>query len=106
MRISINQLRTLCDRINEVTGNALTPYTRENGKFKANIGNYNLSQAYGGVSLHRICTDGGGVDTPLGGYHRPKKELYYQMQSFLSGIENGKEQGILRHVEVVSLIEE
>lgn len=88
MRTSIKTLETLCRWINERTGSPLEPYTRdENGNFRANIGNYHLSGAYGGVCLHRMHNDGGGVTTPLVHGHVPKRELELAMRSFLAGLE-------------------
>lgn len=50
-RITDKQLEALCDRLNKLTRSPLTPYTRTGNSFKANIGNYHLSHAYGGVCL-------------------------------------------------------
>jgi hypothetical protein len=52
----------------------------------ANIGNYHINGAYGGVSLHRVCTDGGGIHDVFRCGHVKKKDLYYRMQAFLSGL--------------------
>lgn len=88
MRTSIKTLETLCEWINKATNSPLTPYTRtEDGKFRANIGNFHLSQAYGGVCLHRMHNDGGGVTCPLGNGHISKKELEAKMRAFLLGLE-------------------
>jgi hypothetical protein len=92
MRTTIKTLETLCRWINERTGSPLEPYTREEGgKFRANIGNYHLSQAYGGVCLHRMHNESGGVTTPLVHGHIPKRELEIAMRAFLSGLETAKE---------------
>jgi hypothetical protein len=65
----------------------LEPYTKTpDGKFKANIGCYHLSFAYGGVSLHRMNNEAGGVTTPLICGHVTKIELYNLMQAFISGL--------------------
>ena len=88
MRTSIKTLEKLCDWINEATGSPMTPYTREeNGKFTANIGNFHLSQAYGGVCVHRMHNEGGGVTTPIFHGHISKKEAEQRMRAFLSGLE-------------------
>ena len=87
-RITIANLEAVVARINRVTGSPATPYTRDaNGKLRANIGNYHLSQCYGGVCLHRMANESGGVTTPLGGGHVPKRELYDQLHAFLRGID-------------------
>lgn len=91
-RITIANLEAVVDRINRVTGSPSSPWRREGDRNRANIGNYHLSHAYGGVSLHRMCNESGGVTTPLGSGHVPKRELYEQMHAFLRGIEAAKEE--------------
>ena len=89
-RITIANLEAVVDRINRVTGSPSTPWRREGDRSRANIGNYHLSHAYGGVCLHRMCNESGGVTTPLGSGHVPKRELYEQLHAFARGIEIGK----------------
>jgi hypothetical protein len=92
MRTSIKTLETLCRWINERTGSPLEPYTRdESGTLRANVGNYHLSGAYGGVCLHRMQNESGGVTTPLIHGHVPKRELEAAMRSFLAGIDTAQE---------------
>lgn len=86
-RITIDNLQAVVDRINRLTGSPATPWSREGDRNRANIGNYHLSHAYGGVCLHRMCNESGGVTTPLGLGHVPKRELYEQMHAFARGIE-------------------
>ena len=76
------QLQAVVDRINRITGSPLTPYT--DGKI--NIGNYHLSGAYGGVCLHRMHNDGGGVSSPLSTGHIPKRDLLNLMFAFIEGL--------------------
>lgn len=64
-----------------------TPHPDGTTKFKANIGHYTISHAYGGVCLHRVVNEGGGVSTPIISYHAPKRELYNAMQAFIKGLE-------------------
>lgn len=89
-RITIANLEAVVARINRVTGSPSTPWRREGGRNRANIGNYHLSHAYGGVCLHRMCNESGGVTTPLGLGHVPKRELYELLHAFLRGLEIGK----------------
>lgn len=89
-RITIANLEAVVARINRVTGSQSTPWRREGDRSRANIGNYHLSLAYGGVCLHRMANEGGGVTTPLGSGHVHKRELYEQMHAFLRGLEIGK----------------
>ena len=91
-RISVKQLERLVDEINRVTGSPAEPWTKQpDGHFKANIGNYHLSGAYGGYCLHRMYNDGGGVTTPLVSGHVPKRDLYWKMHAFLSGLRAANE---------------
>jgi hypothetical protein len=69
----------------------MEPYTKTtspsgHGIYSANIGNYHLSGAYGGFSLHRMDTDGGGVQDVLGCGHISKRDLYDRMHAFIRGI--------------------
>lgn len=87
-RITVNDLRATVNRINRETGSPEEPYTKDaDGRFRANVGNYHLSQAYGGYSLHRMETDGGGVSEPLSTGHIPARDLYERMHAFLRGWE-------------------
>lgn len=90
-RITDRDLKSVVDRINRATNSPTEPYTKdEAGRMRAQIGNYHISHAYGGVSLHRMCTEGGGITTPLCGGHVPKRELYNLMHAYLRGLEAGE----------------
>lgn len=87
-RITEKDLKAVCDRINRVTNSPLESYTKiSEGKYRANIGNYHLSAAYGGWNLERMVNEAGGVQNVFGHGHIPKRELYDQMHAFLRGIE-------------------
>lgn len=89
-RITEKQLQAVVDRINRETGSPLESWTRgEDGKLRANIGNYHLDCAYSGYGLARHVTDGGGETSVLSGF-MPKRELYEKMHAFLRGIEAAK----------------
>lgn len=91
-RITEKQLEALVSWINELTNSPATSYTRnEEGKLTANIGNYHLYFAYGGVNLHRMSNTGGGVNTPLGEGTRTKRELFNQLHAFINGIQTKSE---------------
>lgn len=92
-RITIKDLRALCDRLNKLTDSPMQYW----GDGKANVGNYHISQAYGGYALHRVHNQGGGITTPLSSYHRPARELWEQMQAYLHGFEDGKEHHDVSH---------
>ena len=86
-RIRQKDLEYLVDRINEATGSPKTTYTKtDKPPYKANIGNYHLDYAYGGVKLVRMVSEGGGIsDISRCGYGT-KRELYNWMQAFLAGL--------------------
>jgi hypothetical protein len=87
-RITRKQLDALVARLNDITGSPTAAWTRHaDGTLKANIGNYHISGAYGGVCLHRMMTDGGGVTTPLTCGHVPKRELFNQLRAYIDGLE-------------------
>ena len=90
-RITNGHLEHLVERLNKLTGQATEPWTKQkDGSYKANVGNYHLSGAYGGVCLHQMVNEGGGVTTPLTYGHVPKRELYNALRAFVSGVELGK----------------
>lgn len=103
-RITDKQLQAVVDRLNRRTNNPLDAYTRvldaplmgevpntysdaRPGRVRANIGNYHLSWAYGGVTLHQMHNESGGVTTPLGGGYNTKREMVEKLHAFISGIE-------------------
>lgn len=86
-RITDKMLELKAKRLNEYTGAPLEPYTRnEAGQLKANIGNFHLSHAYGGVCLHRMHNDAGGITTPIISFHTTKRDLYDRMNAFMDGM--------------------
>lgn len=87
-RISIKDLQSVCDRINRIMGTPAKPYERgADGKLVAQIGNYHLDQAYGGVNLVRMVNEGGGISNVLGCGCIPKRDLYERMHCFIRGLE-------------------
>lgn len=100
-RITQKDLEYLVKRINEVTDSPTEPYTRNekeddregriNVGFTANIGNYHLDYAYGGVKLVRMVNDGGGIEEISRDGFGTKRQLYSWLQAFLAG---------LNHVEI------
>jgi len=81
-RVTEKQLQAIVDRINRITNSPAAPYIDG----KAQIGNYHLSHAYGGVSLHRMHNESGGVSSPLSIGHVPKRELANLMWAYISGL--------------------
>lgn len=80
--VTKKDLEYLVDRINRDANTPIQPYI--DGIVQP--GNYHLSWAYGGVKLVQICNEGGGERDITSGYGT-KRELYYQMQAFLRGLE-------------------
>ena len=91
-RITQKDLEYQVETINRITNSPDKPYdmSRE-GSGRANIGHYHLSYAYGGVNLHRMVNDGGGITTPLGGGYWTKRELYQKLNAFIAGLSTCKE---------------
>ena len=87
-RITQKDLEAVVTRINKTTGNPTESYIRgEDGRYHAQIGNYHISGAYGGVSLHQMANDGGGVHDVFSCGHVTKRDLYNRMQAFINGLE-------------------
>ena len=91
-RITDSMLENRVKRINELTNSPLTPYSKVDGKIVANVGNFHLSHSCGGVCLHRMCNDSGGVRTPIISCHTTKRHLYDLMKAWIDGIEFAREQ--------------
>lgn len=86
-RITDKMLEARIAELNHLTGGAAAPWTKgTDGRLRANIGNYYLDAAYGGVNLAQMVTDGGGITCPLGQGMRPKRELYGQLEAMLTGV--------------------
>lgn len=89
MKITIKDLEAVCNRINVMTKSPLTPYAKDdNGKLVGLVGNYHLSGAYGGFSLHQMGNENGGIRDVFGCGHTSKKDLYFRMHAFISGLES------------------
>jgi hypothetical protein len=91
-RITDKDLQALAARLNAITGSPATAWRQEvdaQGRSRnvANVGNFHISHAYGGVCLHRMSNTGGGVHTVLSYGHVPKRELYNQMRAYIAGME-------------------
>ena len=85
-RTTRKQLEFLCARINAAQQSPATPYERLDGSLVGQIGNYHLSGAYGGVSLHKTMTTDGGVCDVFGCGHVTKRDLYIRMSAYLAGV--------------------
>tara|TARA_R100001143_G_scaffold11500_1_gene13206 strand:- start:15 stop:317 length:303 start_codon:yes stop_codon:yes gene_type:complete len=88
-RIRQSDLKYLAGLINQATNSPVEPWTRdETGKLTANIGNYYISGAYGGVSLQRNVNLSGGCTDVFNCGHVPKRDLYNRMRAYLAGLED------------------
>lgn len=91
-RITDKDLRYWVDHLNRITGNPEQPWSVKPGadRHTANVGNYHLSHAYGGVCLHQMMNEAGGITCPLMQGHVPRRALYDQLRAFIAGIELAK----------------
>ncbi len=87
-RITEVMLDQQIDRINDLTGNAKTSYSKVDGKLFPNVGNYHLSISLGSFKLEQMAR-GGGVHSIL--YGSTKRELYDQIRAFIYGLQERKE---------------
>ena len=90
-RITEKQLEAVCALINRELNRPMEPWSKSSNEYKANIGNFHISHAYGGVSLHEMRSEGGGVNDVFSQGHCPKRELFTRMHAFLDGIQLQKE---------------
>lgn len=85
-RITEKQLEAVCDLINRETGSPKAPWLKQDGKLVGQVGNYHISHAYGGVCLHRMSNEHGGVSDVFFCGHVPKRDLFERMHAFLTGM--------------------
>lgn len=86
-RITEKDMQHWVKYLNNITGNPVQPWGRVGDRNRANIGNYHLSHAYGGVCLHQMSNESGGVRSVFGMGHGTKRDLYDQLRAFIAGIE-------------------
>lgn len=80
-------LQNKIDYLNKITNSPKVSYVRDGEKFTAQIGNFNLYQAYGAYGLHRMVNEGGGVtDRYINGLHT-KRELFGLLSALIDGFE-------------------
>jgi len=85
-RITKKNLQARIETINSILNRPATPYTQVDGKLVANLGNFSLSQAYGGYCVHLMVNDGGGVSTPIWYGHIPARDAYERISAFIAGL--------------------
>jgi len=86
-RITQRNLESVVKIINRTTGNPLTPYSKATEGRGANVGNYHLDYAYGGVKLVQMCNESGGIRDTLRCGYTTKRRLYDLMNAYLEGLE-------------------
>ncbi len=91
-RITEKRLESIVKRVNQLTGSPLEPYRFVDGKGVANVGNFHLFYAYGGVCLHRMVNESGGVSSLFSCGHTTKRDLYGRINAFIYGLEIGKDE--------------
>lgn len=79
IRITWKDLERAATRLNRAKG---TPEHAYIGNV-AQIGNYHIDGAYGGVKLVQIVSEGGGIRCISQGGYIPKRELYNQIHGML-----------------------
>lgn len=84
-RTTIKMIELRLEYLNELTNSPKTTYTRKEGKFTANIGNFHIYQAYGSTGIHRISNISGGVTTVIG--LTTKRDCYNRLNSLIQGLE-------------------
>ena len=85
-RITQKDLEYLVGVINATTNSPTTPYTNVYGKIGANIGNYHLDYAYGGVKLVQMVNDGGGIREISRDGFGTKRQLHSWLRAFIAGL--------------------
>ena len=88
--VTIKDLQAIVDSLNRMTQSPMAPYLCTGGRSVAQIGNYHLSQAYGGVALLRMVNDAGGVRDVLMSWHVPRRELQTAMFAYIRGMEDSQ----------------
>jgi hypothetical protein len=88
-RITKKQLQARIDTINIILGTPENPYTRTESGLSANVGNFHLSEAYGGYGVG-LMTDGGGSSDPIWRGHISARDAYDRISAFIAGIQFSK----------------
>jgi hypothetical protein len=91
-RITRKTLEAIAARINAVTNSPLESYSKDTqGKYRANVGNFHISGAYGGYCLHRMVNIDGGVTDVFNVGHQSARNMADRMYAFVRGLEFAKQ---------------
>lgn len=86
-RITKKILEARVEWLNEIAGQPKKPYRRDSkGRLTANIGNYHISYACGGVSLHQMQNEGGRTRDVFNCGHISKGDLFNRICAFMDCI--------------------
>jgi hypothetical protein len=85
-KVTISKIEAHIDILNDELRCPAEPYDK---KGKAQPGNYYLSQANGGVSLHQMQAGGGVTDVFRCG-HTTKRDLLARIDALIIGIDTAK----------------
>lgn len=85
-RITRAHLDAKCDTLNRMTKSPTEPSRMVDGKWTANVGNYHISGAYDGYSLHRMSNESGGVSDVFNCGHIPARQLAALMSAYTAGL--------------------
>lgn len=85
-RITRAHLDSKAATINSMRGAPSEPSRMVDGKYRANVGNYHISGAYGGYCLHRMCNESGGVSDVFNCGHIPARQLAALMSAYTAGL--------------------
>jgi len=74
--------------INIMTENPLEHSSKDEktNAWKANVGHFYLSQAYGGYCLMRVVNEGGGCKTLISRGHLNAREMSHELDGFAAGL--------------------
>lgn len=87
-RITEKHLQAVVARLNRAMNRQMEPYTMVDGKMRANIGNFHLSHAYGGVCVQEMANESGGVNHACGMWaHETKRGCADKLHAALWAIE-------------------
>lgn len=78
-QILLSMIEGKLEELNTSLGRPTEPYTKHGDRFRANVGVYYLSGAYGGYNVFKIVNEGGGVTEPFGHGHLSKRECYKRL---------------------------
>ena len=92
-RVTDKHLQAKVDTINEIMGTPKTPWQEREGATRhiANVGNYYLSYAYGGVCLYQMMNECGSIRLVCTSGHVSKRELFDQMSAYIAGLRDAKQ---------------